>query len=57
MTIASNKDKAEFKAFCIKASNAQLQGIYDKEKSARRTQYAALAAAEAWRRGITLNTD
>ena len=51
----SAKDIREFRGFLRQASDRQVQGIYDKEKSAGRDEYAELAVAEAERRGIELD--
>lgn len=53
--IATNREKAEFKLYLQQCTDAQVVGVYEKEKKARRRQYAALAAAEATRRGIDLD--
>lgn len=51
----SAKDIREFRGFLRNASDRQVQGIYDKEKSAGRDEYAELAVEEAERRGIELD--
>lgn len=48
------QDLREFRGFLRNASDRQVQGIYDKEKSAGRDEYADLAIEEADRRGIHL---
>ena len=48
------KDMREFRAYLRNCSDAQVQGVYDKEASAGRFDYAELAVAEAERRGIEL---
>lgn len=50
----SARDIREFRGFLRNATDRQVQGIYDKEKSAGRDDYAELAVAEAERRGIYL---
>jgi hypothetical protein len=50
----SAKDRREFAAFCAAATDAQLQGIYDKESAARRPLYAEIAQSEARGRGFEL---
>ena len=57
MAILSNKDKQEFAAYLENCTDAQVRGVYLKEKTAKRGQYAALAAKEAWRRKIDLPLD
>ena len=51
----SARDIREFRGFLRQATDRQVQGIYDKEKSAGRDDYAELAIAEAERRGIVLD--
>jgi hypothetical protein len=51
----SARDIREFRGFLGQATDRQVQGIYDKEKSAGRDDYAELAIAEAERRGIILD--
>ena len=51
----SAKDLREFRGFLRNATDRQVQGIYDKEKRARRDDYADLAVEEAERRGIELD--
>ncbi len=53
----SARDIREFRGFLRNASDRQVQGIYDKEKSAGRDEYAELAVAEADRRGIFLEQE
>src|SRR5437667_2351045 len=50
----SARDIREFRGFLRNATDRQVQGIYDKEASAGRDEYAELAVAEADRRGIYL---
>ena len=52
----SAKDIREFRGYLRSATDRQVQGIYDKEKSAGRDDYAELAVAEAESRGIDLDT-
>ena len=49
------KDIKEFRQYLKQCTNAQVQGVYDKEKQAGRLGYAELAIAEAERRGITVH--
>jgi hypothetical protein len=49
------RDLREFRGFLRNATDRQVQGIYDKEKSAGRDDYAELAVAEAESRGIVLD--
>lgn len=51
----SAQDIRDFRGFLRNASDSQVQGIYDKERSAGRDEYAELALAEAELRGITLD--
>lgn len=46
------RDIREFQGFLRNATDSQVQGIYDKERSAGRDEYAELARAEAEGRGI-----
>lgn len=48
------QDIREFRGFLHRASDSQVQGIYEKEKRSGRDEYAELAVAEADRRGISL---
>lgn len=48
------KDITEFNAYLAACTDAQVVGVYQKEKAAGRDDYAALAANEATRRGILL---
>lgn len=49
------QDMREFRGYLKQCSNAQVQGVYDKEKAAGRMDYAELAIAEAERRKIDLD--
>jgi hypothetical protein len=51
----SAQDLREFRGFLGNASDAQVQGIYEKEKRAGRDVYAELAVAEAADRGLSLD--
>lgn len=51
----TSKDIREFRGYLRNATDRQVQGIYEKEKSAGRDEYAELAVAEAERRGIMLD--
>lgn len=46
------KDRREFRAYLAACTDAQVQGVYEKEHAAGREDYAALACEEAARRGI-----
>lgn len=48
------KDIREFAAYLKNCTDAQVQGVYDKESAAGRDEYAELAVMEALLRGITL---
>lgn len=48
------RDIREFNGYLKGCTNAQVQGVYDKESQAGRDDYAELAIAEADRRGIVL---
>jgi len=50
------KDMREFRDYLKNCTDAQVQGVYDKERAAGRDDYAELAVAEAERRGIDLET-
>lgn len=50
----TGREIEEFAAYLQHCSNAQVQGVYDKEKAAGREGYAALAVLEARVRGIDL---
>jgi hypothetical protein len=50
----NTKDRQEFVVYLRNCTNRQIQGVYDKEKSAGRKDYAKLALQEAKRRGIEL---
>lgn len=51
----SGQDIREFASYLRACTDAQVQGVYDKEKAAGREVYTALARAEASRRvAVTL---
>ena len=50
----SNDDRKEFIAYIRACTDSQVEGVYEKERMARRFDYAKLAAEEASRRGIEL---
>lgn len=50
----SAEEIRDFNAYLASCTDAQVRGVYTKEKSANRDAYAALAEAEAARRGIPL---
>jgi hypothetical protein len=47
-------EREEFRQYLRGCTDRQVQGVYDKEKSAGRVTETELAQAEAVRRGITL---
>lgn len=49
------QEMREFRNYLKQCTNAQVQGVYDKEKEAGRDDYAELAIAEAERRGLILS--
>lgn len=49
----TKQDKDEFALFCRQATDAQLRNIFEKEKTANRKTYAAIAKEELVRRGLT----
>lgn len=51
----TSEEKSNFKAYLRAATDAQVQGVYDKEKAAGREDEMELALDEADRRGITLD--
>jgi len=51
MTINA-KDIAEFTGYLQACTDAQVRGVYEKERNAERDEYAELAKNEAIRRGI-----
>jgi hypothetical protein len=48
-------DMRDFRGYLKQCTDAQVQGVYDKEHAAGREDYAELAVAEAERRGIELD--
>ncbi len=50
----SAQDMKEFRGYLKACSDAQVQGVYDREHDAGREDYAELAIAEAERRGFEL---
>ena len=48
----SAEDIREFSAYLHNCTDAQVRGVYDKEKKAGRDAYAALAEVEGERRGL-----
>ena len=48
----TTQDRREFKAYLHNCTNTQVQGVFDKEKSAGRADYVELAQAELERRGL-----
>lgn len=51
----SKKEKDDFKLYLRQLTDRQVQGCYDKEKSAGREEYAELAEDESFRRSIVLD--
>lgn len=45
-------DIREFTGYLRNCTDAQVRGVYEKEKQAGRDEYVALAEAEAERRGL-----
>lgn len=54
MTRMTERDRSEFKAYLRNCTDAQVQGVYDKESEAGRKAYATLASDEAEQRNLTL---
>jgi ribosomal protein S27AE len=54
MSGITSRDIREFAAYLRQCSEPQVQGVYDKETKAGRTEYAELAEIEASRRGLIL---
>jgi len=54
MATISKKDREDFAGYCRNCTDAQVRGVYEKEKKANRKVYAQIAADEAKRRGIEL---
>lgn len=50
------KDIREFSAYLRACTDAQVRGVYEKEKTADRQAYAELALIEATRRGIVVTS-
>jgi hypothetical protein len=50
----NSKDHDEFVAYLKACTDAQVQGVFEKEQAAGRQDYAELAKQEAERRGIAL---
>ena len=48
-------DIRDFSGYLRNCTDRQVQGVYDKEKTAGREPYAELAINEAHRRGINLD--
>ncbi len=47
------KDKSEFRGYLQQCTDAQVRGVYEKERGAGRLDYAELAADEAHRRNLS----
>jgi aminoglycoside N3'-acetyltransferase len=52
--MATRSELADFRQFCINATNSQLREIFRKESTARRTAYANVALAVAGDRGVEI---
>lgn len=52
----TKQERDNFRSYLKQCTAQQIQGVYDKEKVAGRTEEMELAVAEAERRGITLTT-
>jgi hypothetical protein len=50
----TKRDEAEFRQYLRQCTNAQVRGVYEKERNAGRADYAWLAQQEAAQRGIEL---
>lgn len=48
----THKDKDEFRAYLRQCTDAQVQGVWEKEHRAKRHDYAELAKDEGYRRNI-----
>lgn len=48
----TKQDREEFKAYCMGVNPAQLHNVYQKEKRARRGDYAAIAWEALESRGL-----
>ncbi len=48
----SSSDRADFKMYLKQCTDAQVRGVYEKERAAGRAIYKELAILEAERRGI-----
>lgn len=51
----TKRDADEFRAFCLSATDRQLQGIYEKEKLAGRTGYVQIALTVAHERAVSIH--
>ena len=51
----TDHDRADFKQYLRQCSPRQVQGVYEKERDANRTDYRRLAEDEAERRNIILD--
>ena len=52
---STDKDRHEFRQYLRQCTNAQVQGVYEKELAAGRHEYAELAESEAILRGLYLS--
>lgn len=50
----TKRDRSEFIGYLRQCTDRQVQGVWEKERQARRRAYQSLAELEAARRGITL---
>ena len=48
-----NRDRLDFTRYLALCTDAQVRGVWEKEKAARRHDYARLATDEAEARGIS----
>lgn len=46
------QDRREFEGYLRACTDAQVRGVWDKERAAGRADYVRLAASEAKRRGL-----
>ncbi|MBG6083195.1 hypothetical protein [Rubrivivax gelatinosus] len=51
----TKQERDDFRSYLRACTDAQVQGVYEKEKAAGREEELELAQAEADRRGITLH--
>lgn len=56
MTISA-KDTQEFNSYLRQCTNAQVEGVLEKEREAGRAEYVNLAKSEMERRGMAASTN